>query len=77
MGHRGWKYRCYADEPDHTPVQDFVCGFLGGTMGIYGFPGWLFVGLFSQKTVLIACAIFGLLCGCWLLRAGIKEIKRP
>jgi hypothetical protein len=75
MNKRGWKYRCYADEPDETPVQDLVCCLLGGVTGFYSFPGWLLVsaGILSQAWALAIGAIIGLLFWGWLIYEGAQE----
>ncbi len=68
MKYRGWKYRCYADEPE-TPVADFVCAFLGGAMGFFNFPGWLLVyfGWLNTMATLLLCLAVGLALGAHLL----------
>lgn len=77
MKHRGWKYRCYADEPDETPVQDFVCCLLGGITGFYGFPGWLLVSanILSAGWAIAIGAIIGLSLWGWMVYENIKERK--
>ncbi len=71
---RGWKYRCYADEPE-TPVADFVCAFLGGATGFYGLIGWLLIswGAMSAAWVGVLCVAVGLVLGGWLVFEHIKE----
>ena len=66
MSKRGWKYRCYADEPE-TPLADFVCAFLGGTTGFYGLIGWVLIswGVTSAAWVGILCVTVGLALGVW------------
>lgn len=67
MSYRGWKYRCYADEPE-TPVADFICAALGGSTALFNFPAWLLIyfGWLSVTTTLLICAGVGLLFGCYL-----------
>ncbi len=67
MSYRGWKYRCYADEPE-TPVVDFICAVLGGATGFFNFPGWLLIyfGWLSVPITLLICTGVGLLFGGWL-----------
>ena len=74
MSHRGWKYRCYADEPE-TPIADFICGLLGGATGFFNFPGWLLIyfGWLSATTTLLVCAGVGLLFGGWLAYGSVQE----
>ena len=71
---RGWKYRCYADEPE-TPVADFVCAFLGGATGFYGLIGWVLVSLeiASQLWVGILSIATGCLFSGWLTYEYIKR----
>lgn len=74
MSKHGWKYRCYADEPE-TPVADFVCAFLGGATGFFNFPGWLLVyfGWLSIMATLLLCAGAGLIFGGYLAYETAKE----
>jgi len=74
MSSRGWKYRCYADEPE-TPIADFICCVLGGVTGFYSFPGWLLVsaGILSPSWALMIGAIIGLLLWGWLIYEGVQE----
>lgn len=77
MSKRGWKYRCYADEPE-TPVADFVCAFLGGATGFYSFLGWLLIYFewLSVTTTLLVCAGVGLVFGGYLACESKKEKTR-
>lgn len=74
MSYRGWKYRCYADEPE-TPRVDFICGFLGGMAGFFNFPGWLLIyfGWLDIGATLLLCAVVGLLFGGWIIYEAGKE----
>ena len=74
MSGRGWKYRCYADEPE-TPVADFFCCVLGGITGFYSFPGWVLVsfGVLSNAWAIATGAIIGLLLWGWLIYEGMQE----
>ncbi len=76
MTRRGWKYRSYADEQP-TPVADFFCGFVGGTITLYSFPGWLlpYFGWLSMTATMLLCAGAGLLLGIWMAREAVKESK--
>lgn len=79
MSQSGWKYRCYADEPE-TPVADFLCALLGGTIGSYNFFGWVLVymGWLSIGAALTICVAFGLLLGAWLAYENLQaRAKKP
>lgn len=74
MSRRGWKYRCYADEPE-TPMVDFICAFLGGATGFYGLIGWVLISweVMSAAWVGVLCIAAGLSLGGWLTYERIKE----
>lgn len=65
-------------EPDSHPLEDFICGFLGGATGFFNFPGWLLVyfGWMAAGGVLLLCAGAGLLFGTWMAYENMKE-NRP
>lgn len=69
MSYRGWH------EPDSHWLEDFICGFLGGTMGFFNFPGWLFVyfGWLDIKATLLICASVGIVFAAWLAYEARKE----
>jgi len=71
MSYRGWH------EPDSHPLEDFICGFLGGATGFFNFPGWLLVyfGWMGAGSVLLLCAGVGLLFGTWLAYENMKGEK--
>lgn len=77
MSKRGWKYRCYADDPE-TPVADFVCAFLGGATGFYGLIGWVLVSweVISAAWVSILCATIGISFGIWIIYDANKAKRR-
>ncbi len=77
MSSRGWKYRCYADEPE-TPVTDFIVNTVAGTMAFYGMPGWIFVscGLLSIGWAGGLCLAAGFLFSCWLVYEETVEKKK-
>lgn len=74
MTSRGWKYRCYADEPE-TPIADFICAVVGGATGFFNFPGWLLIyfGWVSATTMLLLCLGVGLVFGGWLVYKNLQE----
>ncbi len=74
MSQRGWKYRCYADEPE-TPVADFICTVLGGATGFFNFPGWflIYFGWLSITATLLLCLGAGLTLGGYLAFERTKK----
>lgn len=70
MKYRGWA------EPETHWLVDFICAFLGGTMGIYSFPGWLltYFGWLTVQETLICCAVVGLLFGFYILYERRREV---
>jgi len=61
-------------EPDSHGLEDFICGFLGGAIGFFNFPGWLFIyfGWLSVMSVGLLCIGVGLLFGAWMVYEHIK-----
>lgn len=67
----------YQDE--EMPLwAEFLCGFVGGTIGAYNFPGWLLVyfGWLSPTTALLLCAGVGFTLGSWLAWEQAKDRRK-